>query len=639
MKKNSASSALPFSNPRVLTAHRKQSIRFVLGGARFPLSTSSLPDLQPRETPAGKRKKVRNMNTFTQIKMKRIGTLLLALFLGVCFASHCEATVYNSDGSAASVQALHNAVLEGDTITLPAGTFSWATTVACSKGIVIQGAGMGQTTIVDNVPRANPSFGHVFDFSGSGTWRLTGLTVTFGSVTSFGGQTINAHGSSHAFRIDHVKINDTYAYHQIETSGDLWGVIDHNNFITTRGSVGINVGHDSWQGVGAYGDNSWAQATNLGSSEFVFVEDNTYSSTGGVQDFVDGLNGARYVARHNTTTNGSLGGGHGTDSGQRARSVRAFEVYENNLSSSSIFSVAAFMRGGTGVIYGNTLSNFQYAAQGANYRDVDSFAPWGACNGISPWDTTDGVVYVSGTHNGGNGVALVLTDTGKNFTTAASGRSCVNFSVTNVTQGWSSVIASMTTTTATAMASNYGVARNWNTGDSYQIRRACPSLDQVGRGAGVLLANDTPTPSGPVNQVFEPVYVWSNTGYTIAQCGGGMWASVQLGRDFIDNGTTPKPGYTPYTYPHPLVVGTGGSAADAQHPPTPKKLKLRWRARKQHSKTIGLTGGNWECLAKCVDIAIPVRSTNTARVQECHNTIGHLFCDSVERDFCGGDPN
>ncbi len=532
---------------------------------------------------------------------------MLALFLGVCFASHCEATVYHSDGSSANVQSLHdNSAHDGDTITLPIGTFSWTTTVNIAKNITVQGAGIDQTIIQDNVPRTNPTFGHIFDFSGSGTWRLTGLTITFGIVSDDASQTINAHGSSHAFRIDHVKVNDVHALHQIELWGNLWGVIDHSNFITSRGNVGIYTGHQNWAGVGDYGDNSWAQPTNLGTSQFIFVEDNIYLCTAaGVQDFVDGAGGSRYVVRHNTTTNGSIGGGHGTDSTGRTRSVRVFEIYNNTMNATSSFPMASYMRGGTGVIYSNTMTNFQYAVQASNYRDVDSFAPWGACNGISPWDTTDGVLYVSGTHNGGNGVALVLTDTGKNFTTACGGGSCVGYSVTNSTQTWSSVIASVTTTTATATGSNYNVAHNWNTGDSYQIRRAYPSLDQVGRGAGVLLSGSSPTPSGPVNQALEPVYVWSNTGYTIAQCASGMWASVKLGRDFINNGMTPKSGYTPYTYPHPLVVGNGGSAADAQHPPTPKKLKLRWRARKQHLKTIGLTGGNGECLAKCVDIATP----------------------------------
>jgi hypothetical protein len=327
---------------------------------------------------------------------------MLSLFLGVCFASHCEATVYYSDGSSANVQSLHdNSAHDGDTITLPIGTFSWTTTVNITKNITIQGAGVDQTIIQDNVPRTNPTFGIVFDISGSGTWRLTGLTITFGTVTILGGQgSIVASSSSHAFRIDHMKFNDLYNT-PIWTHGYMWGVIDHCIFITSRAYVGMFLEHNSWQGVGDYGDNSWAQPTNLGSSEFIFVEDNTYTSVNGNQDFIDGLNGARYVARHNTTTNGPIGSGHGTDSGLRRRSVRAFEVYNNTMNSTSVFYTSSTIRGGTGVIWGNTLTNYNYAAQGGNYRDVDSFTPWGACNGISPWDTTDGVLYVSGTHTGG----------------------------------------------------------------------------------------------------------------------------------------------------------------------------------------------------------------------------------------------
>src|SRR6266513_6257673 len=61
------------------------------------------------------------------------------------------ATVYNSDGSAASVQALHNAAHDGDTITVPAGTFSWTSRLNITKGITIQ----GQTTI-SGAGTANP---------------------------------------------------------------------------------------------------------------------------------------------------------------------------------------------------------------------------------------------------------------------------------------------------------------------------------------------------------------------------------------------------------------------------------------------------------------------------------------------------
>ena len=60
-------------------------------------------------------------------------------------------TVYHSDGSVASVQGLQNQVVNGDTITIPAGTFTWRTRVTISKSITLQGAGIGQSIIKDAV--------------------------------------------------------------------------------------------------------------------------------------------------------------------------------------------------------------------------------------------------------------------------------------------------------------------------------------------------------------------------------------------------------------------------------------------------------------------------------------------------------
>ena len=60
--------------------------------------------------------------------------LLFILVFSGFSALRCGATVYHSDGSAASVQGLHNAVLNGDTITLPAGTFTWSDTRKSHQG-------------------------------------------------------------------------------------------------------------------------------------------------------------------------------------------------------------------------------------------------------------------------------------------------------------------------------------------------------------------------------------------------------------------------------------------------------------------------------------------------------------------------
>ena len=80
--------------------------------------------------------------------MKRIGTLLFTLFaldgLSDISVPLSGATIYQSDGSAANVQALHNAALDGDTIILPPGTFMWSRPVTISKAIKIQGEGSGR---------------------------------------------------------------------------------------------------------------------------------------------------------------------------------------------------------------------------------------------------------------------------------------------------------------------------------------------------------------------------------------------------------------------------------------------------------------------------------------------------------------
>ena len=55
----------------------------------------------------------------------RSAAAFVILILNGFLAPRCGATVYHSDGSAASIQALHNRALNGDTITLPAGTFTW----------------------------------------------------------------------------------------------------------------------------------------------------------------------------------------------------------------------------------------------------------------------------------------------------------------------------------------------------------------------------------------------------------------------------------------------------------------------------------------------------------------------------------
>ena len=69
---------------------------------------------------------------------------------------------------------------------------------------------------------------------------------------------------------------------------------------------------------------------------------------------------------------------------------------------------------------------------------------------------------------------------------------------------------------------------------------------------------------------------------------------------------------------------------------SPNVLRAVEAASKRDVLTIGLTGGwgsNW--LADKADLSICVPSIDTARVQECHLFIGHLWCEEIERRMIG----
>jgi hypothetical protein len=77
--------------------------------------------------------------------VKTLGILLFTVALSSLLPRQSHATVYTSDGSAANVQSIHNTVARnGDTITIPAGTFTWAAQVTLSKAVKLKGQGGGR---------------------------------------------------------------------------------------------------------------------------------------------------------------------------------------------------------------------------------------------------------------------------------------------------------------------------------------------------------------------------------------------------------------------------------------------------------------------------------------------------------------
>ncbi len=95
--------------------------------------------------------------------------------------------------------------------------------------------------------------------------------------------------------------------------------------------------------------------------------------------------------------------------------------------------------------------------------------------------------------------------------------------------------------------------------------------------------------------VTDPLYIWNNSGTAVVGAGWN-WGNphglnfatyFQWGRDGFKDGTA-KPGYTPYTYPHPLV--NGGSNPPPPPPPPPTDTSapnVSWTAPSNGSSVSG----------------------------------------------------
>jgi len=67
---------------------------------------------------------------------------------------------------------------------------------------------------------------------------------------------------------------------------------------------------------------------------------------------------------------------------------------------------------------------------------------------------------------------------------------------------------------------------------------------------------------------------------------------------------------------------------------SPNILKAVEAARSKGTKVIGLTGETGGKLKELADLTIMIPSGNTQRIQEAHITIGHIICCLVEKRRC-----
>lgn len=554
-----------------------------------------------------------------------MGKILLILFLLCPFIVEA-ATINAASASRADVGTAVTAAVDGDTVSIPAGTATWTSELEIAKAITLQGAGMDLTVIADGITDGGP----LISFTGvaNQTSRLTGIGFEDGGRTleAFAGVVSIVAGGYDArrVRIDHCRFNDLFGF-SVFTS-DVIGVIDHNQFVNSASKIFIYIYHENWGGY-TQSDGSFEDGPDFGSVNFTFIEDNGFAFTTAHYAVTDAYRGARYVARYNNVTNGWWEA-HGTDSGGRRRGTRAIEVYENHhyYNAGSIENTFVNFRSASGRVWNNTLSGYDSTPiiALASYRMSSTFPPFGYADGESPWDINDpSNPFVSGTASSGG--TLTMTDSGKSWTTDQ----WAGYTLKNVTTGFASIITANTATTITFLNGGAGHAgdMSFSAGNTYRINKVLETIDQPGRGQGTRLLAKTITgqthsggtvtctvvshgfstsdyigisetetngnlngtfqitstgadtftysvsggstisfpgfatkvPAGWNDQVDEPIYEWNNVhdgsenvGFTVS---GTL--TIRAAEHYVSD--TAAPGYTPYTYPHPLTVESVGT--------------------------------------------------------------------------------
>ena len=491
--------------------------------------------------------------------------------------------------------------VDGDIISIPAGTCTWPLNTGINKtftnSVTIQGAGAvsstangAGTTGTDQTVLLLTGTSALFNITTTAgkSFRLTGI--------AFEGQTgepaltnglVHIGGTSTAVRVDHCHFHVPASVQEgIIYAGAINGVGDHDYF-TTDASFGVLnailfLNGELWGGhTNAHG--SWADSSHWGTSQFIFQEDSRFVDVG----VTDMNNGARLVFRHNNVVCDSSAVdqcqmySHGIATGLM-RGFKEAEVYLNTWNSTAPADTGAIqsLNSGSELFCRNTATgtwkamlqtsyNFRnQAGGGGNYSYPPPSAGWGYCGsaagGPTNWDgnnnTTNGYPCLG---QPGRGKGDLLSGT----TFAALVNS------TTGTVAWpheqlTPLYSWMNRYTSTHYGGVYGALSNGVPTNSNNVdffyecgavngftNPSCPSgfTGATGTGYGLLSARPSTCTGNtdPMTGGAAPgVAYWATDTNTLYVCNPTNTWTVY---------------YTPYTYPHPLVAG--GTTGTGVSPP------------------------------------------------------------------------
>jgi hypothetical protein len=433
---------------------------------------------------------------------------LLRIFIAVWIASVATADAavkFAASCASTDVQAAINSAASGDTVVIPDGGCTWTSGVSISgKGIVLQGQSTAGVVITNNV-----TAGQAFFIKEDATKHTQIDHLTIVGNSSAVAIVVDAHDTpddlnGKAVLLHDLVFSDSTAIRMNTNKGVI-------HSITANNHKGIQ---EIVQCKPEQVYNSWRAPSTMGAADTtgesnVYIEDSTFTLS--LHQAIDWDDNCRIVIRHNTFDNSSITS-HGADTSNFGS--RHFEIYDNNF----IFT---------------------------NYGD---------CNGLQ----TANLAYFIFIR-GATGVITDNTGLANMVSCAWGSKPALNLTVMDLQR-------------------NTGPNPCWGLGTTGGAHYPAPR--QVGHGYvtgtghdGTGRTNDLWTYVGDV----EPLYIWNpavtpaisdyNPGAADSCAGAPTNYDVSTnylvaGRDYFSDGTA-KPGYTKFTYPHPLRSGT-----TAPNPPT-----------------------------------------------------------------------
>lgn len=275
------------------------------------------------------------------------------------------------------VKAAYDLTVSGDTLAIPAGSCNWGTSaILVTKRITIRGAGIDLTTLTGSTNPESGGYRGVLYINTDGV-RITGLTFNCVGVSL----------DMDNWRVDHNKFTCTTFNTGVSVRGarrtdSPKGLVDNNTFVNRRVHV---IGFAAQGLTELNGSTQWADPLALGTDEAVYVENNTFTFTV-FGNAIDCEMSGRYVARYNTLVD-VIFEAHSIQSTIRA--CRKWEIYHNTIMQKTrdVFS-AAFLRGGTGVVFNNTMTGLFSSPNIVvdNVRSFKAVGSYGMCDGSSLWD-------------------------------------------------------------------------------------------------------------------------------------------------------------------------------------------------------------------------------------------------------------